>query len=266
MLADDERPTVTSATLHDLRGKTVIPGLIDAHIHLGKSRWQPDLYEREMRRMLMGGIVAAREMGGDLRVSGDVSRRTRLGLLEGPDLFYAATMSGEGFVRTSPRAVMAAQGLARGSAAWFQAVTSGTDLALAVARAKGTGANGLKLYAQLDAGLVARIVQEAHRQDMLVWSHATIYPDRPLDYVKAGVDLLTHACGLGWQDRDVSPARYREFDETTRPAYDSSLVEGGQPGDEEPLRGNGPPRDSVRADPCQPSTPRGRPFSAARLS
>jgi predicted amidohydrolase YtcJ len=187
---DGGRATDGPAEVSNLEGRVVVPGLIDSHIHLGmfgdRSRSARD---NELRRMLYGGIVAAREMGGDVRISGEAARRALLGQGESPDILYSATMAGPGFVQTAPRAEMAAQGLPRGSAAWMQAIDANTDVRLAVARAAGTGANGLKLYAQLPAVVVARIVEEAHRQGLEVWAHATIFPDRPMDYVAAGVDM-----------------------------------------------------------------------------
>jgi imidazolonepropionase-like amidohydrolase len=223
---DGGRATDGPAEVRNLEGRVVVPGLIDSHIHLGmfgdRSRSARD---NELRRMLYGGIVAAREMGGDVRISGEAARRALLGQGESPDILYSATMAGPGFVQTAPRAEMAAQGLPRGSAAWMQAIDANTDVRLAVARAAGTGANGLKLYAQLPAVVVARIVEEAHRQGLEVWAHATIFPDRPMDYVAAGVDMPSHACGLVWQDSDLDPGQFRDFDERTRPSFDPTLVD-----------------------------------------
>jgi imidazolonepropionase-like amidohydrolase len=65
--------------------------------------------------------------------------------------------------------------------------------------AKGTGATALKLYANLSPDLVANVTAEAHRQGMLVWSHATIFPTRPSAAVAAGVDVLSHSPYLVWE-------------------------------------------------------------------
>ena len=209
----------------DLDGKTVIPGLIDAHLHLlrfGRSR---EDRHTELRRMLFGGVVAAREMAGDVRISAEASRGILLGEVLGPDLYYSAVMGGPGYMLEDPRPAAAVAGLPVGSAAWMQAITAETDLSLAVARAAGTGAKGLKLYANLEADLVARIVEEAHRQGLRVWSHATIYPDRPIDYVRAGVDVTTHLCGLVWQDPDLDPSAFGDVHLRSRPTFDPQKVE-----------------------------------------
>ncbi len=223
--ATGSQPIPAEATVLDLDGKTVIPGLIDAHIHVLRFGRTREDRHTELRRMLYGGVVAAREMGGDARISGEASRGVLLGEIVGPDLYYSAVMGGPGFVLKDPRGTRAAAGLPVGSTGWMQSITPETDLALAVARAAGTAAKGLKLYANLDAGLVARIVEEAHRQGLPVWSHAIVYPDRPLDYVGAGVDVTSHLCGLPWQDPDLDPATFGDVNLNSRPRFDPEKVE-----------------------------------------
>jgi imidazolonepropionase-like amidohydrolase len=78
----------------------------------------------------------------------------------------------------------------------MQAVTDDTDLRLAVAEAHGTYATAIKLYADLSPELAAKITEEAHRQNMKVWAHATLYPAKPSEVVAAGVDAISHACLL----------------------------------------------------------------------
>jgi hypothetical protein len=78
----------------------------------------------------------------------------------------------------------------------MKAVTPQTDLRLAIAEAKGTGATGIKIYADLPADLVAAITKEAHSQGMLVWAHATVFPATATEVVDAGVDSVSHATML----------------------------------------------------------------------
>jgi imidazolonepropionase-like amidohydrolase len=91
----------------------------------------------------------------------------------------------------------------------MQAITSNTNLQLAVAEARGTGATAIKIYADLPASLVDAITAEAHRQDMQVWAHAAVFPAIPSEVVNAGVDVISHACMLGYE---VSSPRVPSFE------------------------------------------------------
>ncbi len=134
-------------------------------------------------------------MADDLRAVGDLARASRVGEIAGPDVYYAALMAGPDFF-TDPRTAQTTAGGLPGQVPWMQAVTGHTDLALAVARAAGTSATAIKLYADLDPALAGKITAEAHRQHLLVWSHATLFPARPSEVVAAGVDAISHACLL----------------------------------------------------------------------
>jgi imidazolonepropionase-like amidohydrolase len=91
----------------------------------------------------------------------------------------------------------------------MQAITAKTDIPLAVAEAKGTGATGIKLYANLPAALVKAITAEAHRQGLRVWTHATIFPAKPGDAVDAGVDTISHSPYLVWEAARRVPDDYK---------------------------------------------------------
>jgi imidazolonepropionase-like amidohydrolase len=98
---------------------------------------------------------------------------------------------------------------------WLQAVTAETDLPLAVAQARGTGAAGIKLYADLPAAAVNRIVAEAHRQGFPVWAHATIFPTSPAEGIAAGIDSVSHAYMLAYELNPTGSLSYH-----TKPAID----------------------------------------------
>jgi len=199
-------PSGAAPLFVDLGGGYVVPGLIDAHVHLATVP-DPSAAVAELGRLLRHGITAVRDMAGDARLLAHLALETRTGRVRGPDIHFAAVFAGPSFFQ-DPRARASAGGLAPGSAPWLQAVTDSTDLALAVARARGTSATGLKIYADLDADLVRRIAHEARRQGFPVWSHATVYPARPLDVVLSGVDVVSHACPVAWEAMATVPERY----------------------------------------------------------
>ncbi|UMP00059.1 amidohydrolase family protein [Amycolatopsis sp. EV170708-02-1] len=174
----------------ELGGRFLLPGLIDTHQHLNtppNRQWA----ERVLRRAVYGGVTAVRDMAGDLRQTADLARVALVGETASPDIFYAALMAGPAFF-TDPRTWSVAAGAQPGAVPWMQAITPDTDLPLAVARAKGTGAVAIKIYAELPAELITAITAEAHRQDMQVWAHATVYPTPPSQVVAAGVDVISH--------------------------------------------------------------------------
>ena len=190
-----------------LAERFLIPGLIDAHVHLATP---PDRRQAEavLRRDLYGGVTAVRDMADDLRAVGDLARASLVGEMAAPDIYYAALMAGPDFF-TDKRTAQVSAGGVPGRVPWMQAVTADTDLRLAVAEARGTYATAIKLYADLTPELAGRLTAEAHRQGMQVWAHATLYPAKPSEVVAAGVDSISHACllvhepqlrGLRWTD------------------------------------------------------------------
>lgn len=184
----------TKAKLIDLHGRFLMPGMIDAHVHLATP---PNRRQAEaiLRRDLYGGVTAVRDMADDLRPVGELARASLVGEIPAPDIYYAALMAGPDFFNDE-RAGQVSVGGTPGHVPWMQAITEETDLPLAVARAKGTWATAIKLYADLPADVAARITKEAHRQGLLVWAHATLYPAKPSEVVDAGVDAISHACLL----------------------------------------------------------------------
>jgi len=205
VVPDQDAPA--EATHVDLAGRFVIPGLIDTHQHLATPPDRADA-EAALARQVAGGVTAVRDMADDLRQIGDLARGTLVGEIPGPDIRYAALMAGPGFF-DDPRTWQVCQGAIPGEVPWMQAITADTDLPLAVARAAGTGATAIKLYADLPAAALAAITAEAHRQQLQVWAHATVFPASPMDAVAAGVDVLSHASLLPYEGEDLSWASYK---------------------------------------------------------
>ena len=191
---DIDRKLLAEAKVVSLKGQFLIPGLIDAHVHLATP---PNRRQAEaiMRRDLYGGVTAVRDMADDLRSVAELARAGLVGEIAGPDIYYAALIAGPAFF-TDERTVQVSAGGVPGQVPWMQAVQDGTDLPLAISEARGTYAAAIKLYADLSPQLAKRITAEAHKQHLLVWAHATLYPAKPSEVVAAGVDAISHACLL----------------------------------------------------------------------
>jgi imidazolonepropionase-like amidohydrolase len=192
--------------IEDASGLFALPGLIDSHVHLATP---PDrkFAEALLRRDVYSGVTAVRDMAGDARALADLSRAARIGEIAAPDIYYAALMAGPEFF-SDPRTAESTKGETPGQVPWMRAVTPDTNLPRAIAEAHGSGATGIKIYADLPAPLVANITAEAHRQQMKVWAHAAVFPASPAEVIDAGVDVVSHVCLLAYQASAEMPPAY----------------------------------------------------------
>ncbi|MEO9079076.1 MAG: hypothetical protein ABI268_07150, partial [Rhodanobacter sp.] len=135
------------ARVEDLQGRYVMPGLIDAHVHM--TDVEPDMahFRVFLRALVDGGVTGVRDMAGNARQLGYLSQLTNNDAIAGPDIFYSALMAGPSFFAKDGRVAAAAPGFAVGTAPWMHAVDPNTDLPSLMAQAKGTGATGIKIYA-----------------------------------------------------------------------------------------------------------------------
>jgi len=204
----DSQPIPKGANVEDVSGRYVIPGLIDAHVHI--TDVEPDVahYQAFLKALLLGGVTGIRDMAGNARLLGYLAQQTDTDAFAGPDIFYTALMAGPSFFAEDDRVQASAPGARPGETAWMRAIDATTDLPSALSEAKGTGATGIKIYANLPANLVQAITAEAHRQGLRVWTHATIFPAKPGDAVAAGVDTISHSPYLAWEAAPKVPDDY----------------------------------------------------------
>ncbi|NND60626.1 MAG: amidohydrolase family protein [Gammaproteobacteria bacterium] len=196
-----------SVTHIDLGGRTVIPGLIDSHVHLSGYPGDRAGIEQRMQQALRGGVTSVRDMAGDTRALADAERAMARDEFIGLTVAYSALFGGPSMF-DDPRISLASVGHEPGNAPWAQAIEADTDLVRAVAAARATGATGIKIYGNLDAGLITDITAEVHRQGMQAWAHSTVFPAGPVDLLDAGVDVLSHAPYLVWAAAPSIPDDY----------------------------------------------------------
>lgn len=187
------------ATVVDTSGKTMLPGLIDLHVHLiilghgDYARWDPwiaenKLVERVMevsaRQLLMAGVTSAADLGATLRESLSVRDRINKGEIPGPRMW----MSGPWITRDP--------GDYSDALPTQLIVDTPAEAARAVEQLADAGVDLIKAYVELKPEHYRAIADTAHRRKLRV--HAHVYD--PVDVrnaLESGIDVLTHAGSAG---------------------------------------------------------------------
>lgn len=86
-----------------------------------------------------------------------------------------------------------------GNTAWYRSISTKADVKPAITAAKKAGVTGIKIYASLSKELIQEITNEAHKQGLLAWAHAAIFPSKPMNVAQAGVNSMSHANDLVFQ-------------------------------------------------------------------
>jgi hypothetical protein len=193
-----------NARIIDVAGQYVLPGLIDSHVHYATNPDRP-YAEAELKRNIYGGVTGVRDMAGDARELAGLKRAALLNQIPSPDIFYASLVAGPSFFK-DPRTVVAALGEQPGAVPWLYAVDDKTRLPLAVAQARGTGASGMKIYANLPGTLVRKLIAEANSQHFPVWTHMQVYPASPYDSL--GATAVSHVCMIARHVREAGKSAY----------------------------------------------------------
>jgi imidazolonepropionase-like amidohydrolase len=171
----------------DVRGKWIIPGLIDSHAHVAP--WA-------LSRYLAWGVTTVRDVHGAQDTILAVRRRAAAGELPGPRIYAAGAMI-DGRPPTYADAI---------------GVDDATDARKAVDRLSVAGADFIKVYTRIDAPLLRAIVDEASTFRLKVAAHLGL-----TDAVTAasiGVGSIEHLSGVPEAAGDASAlysAHYRGF-------------------------------------------------------
>ena len=213
------------ADVRDMKGMTVIPGLIDAHVHLTSGPGEEAQIARMLRFGLLGGVTAVRDMGGDNIVLAGLAKKGADNNQAAPRIYYSTLVAGPQWF-ADPRPKASSHGGVAGEVAWMRAITPESDFAAVIAAGKATGATGLKIYADLSSGTVAQVTAEAHRQGLKVWAHSAVFPAKPTEVVAAGVDVISHSNYLGAEGMTPPPDSYESARRGQGIDYSKSPVEG----------------------------------------
>jgi imidazolonepropionase-like amidohydrolase len=156
------------ATVIDGRGKTLLPGLWDSHLHVGGDDWN-------LLQNVATGITNFRSPGSMIEESLSLIKRRAAGELLAPDGKVAVIID-----RKDP---LAAQGALT--------VTSAEEAVAAVRKVKEAGLWGAKFYTSMTPAWIAPAAAEAHRLGLHVNGHVPAGM-RPIEAVRAGYDEITH--------------------------------------------------------------------------
>ncbi len=91
----------------DVRGKFLIPGLINTHVHVATLA-DARLAKAYLRRELYSGVTSVRDMAGDSRLLVELKREAEFDEIAAPDIDFVALMAGPEFF-TDPRSHDAAR-------------------------------------------------------------------------------------------------------------------------------------------------------------
>jgi imidazolonepropionase-like amidohydrolase len=207
------------AIVIDTSGRTMMPGLIEAHAHLNilghgdYNRWYPwmtknGLIERAMEisamQLLRAGVTSAIDLGGPLKESLSVRDRINRGEIPGPRM----SMSGPWVTRALgnyPPEMNTMQKL----------VDTPEEAARAVDELAKAGVDVIKAYINLTPAHYRAIVEAAHRHQIRV--HAHVYAEQDVrNALEAGVDVLQHV-GSGGTAPPYSAELIRDVVNAGRP-------------------------------------------------
>lgn len=158
----------SGATIIDGRGKTLSPGLWDAHLHVGGDDWN-------LLQNVATGLTNFRSPGSMIDEAQSIATRRAAGDLLAPD--------GKIGIIVDRKDPLAAQGALT--------VTSAEEAIAAVRQIKSAGMWGVKFYTSMNPAWIAPAAAEAHKLGLHVNGHVPAGM-RPIEAVRAGYDELTH--------------------------------------------------------------------------
>jgi imidazolonepropionase-like amidohydrolase len=182
--ADVKAPA--GATRVSLTGKTVMPTIVDTHVHTSQER---EALTQDMRRRAYYGVSAAMSLGQD---TGEAPFQIRAQPIPGAARFFTA---GRGITAPEPGRTDAPY--------WIQSADEGRKAVQELAKQK---VDIVKVwvddrdgkYKKLTPDLYGAVIDEAHKNKLRVTAHLFTLEDAK-GLWKAGIDAFAH----GVRDRDI---------------------------------------------------------------
>src|SRR5579864_8050248 len=174
-----EKARRSGAVLIDGKGKFLIPGLWDMHVHMVFGDWFPRGKEVTLPLFVANGITGVRDMGGELEVLQQWRKEISAGTLIGPRIVMAGPML-DGPQPRFPSSV---------------AIRTPEDGRRAIDDLKRRGADFIKLQSLIPRDAVFAIADEAKKQGITFVGHV---PDsvRASEASNAGQKSFEHLIGI----------------------------------------------------------------------
>jgi imidazolonepropionase-like amidohydrolase len=192
-----------NATRVDLSGKTVMPAMINVHVHIGYegyTSWGAQNYtpanvlNHLQREAFYGTAVTVSVGSSPIDLSLQIQRDQGAGKLSAASQFFF--MPGYAPPNGGPDEVLRA---ATSALHVIQEVSTAEEARASVRQMHDEGMTAVKIwvddrrgtYPKMTPDVYNAIIDEAHKYGMLVHAHATTLPDQKA-VVRAGVDVLVH--------------------------------------------------------------------------
>ena len=159
--------------LVDGRGLYLMPGLVDAHVH----DFDPEVFGRVL---LANGVTLVRDMGMPTTQALELRQSANSGTMPWPEMIVTGAVL-DGYPPQIPDISFG--------------LHTAADARVAVQKQAAAGVDQIKVYSDLDIGLLQAVIQEAHRLGLKVVGHVpeAIYLE---DAVAAGQDGIEHLHGF----------------------------------------------------------------------
>jgi imidazolonepropionase-like amidohydrolase len=156
-----------NAQVIDGNGKSLVPGLWDAHMHVGD--------DAQGLMLLSMGVTSGRDPGAVVEPTIARNARIQKGQLLFPKIYSSVLIDGKGPLQAQVAV----------------SVSSGEEAVAAVRKAQETGFTGVKFYTSMKPEWLRAGIAEAKKLGLHVHGHvpATM---RPRDAIEAGYDEVTH--------------------------------------------------------------------------
>ena len=202
-------PAPFNARRIDVRGKTLMPGLFDVHVHPGlidgmaisAENYSRARIERDANHQLFFGVTHFLSLGFDRDAIFELREAQRAGRAGGARAYTA----GHGFAPVSGWKTPVPHGAARDSD-WYNRPAGAEEARALVRKEAARRSDIIKVwvddlrgtFVKMPPELYGVIIDEAHRQKLKVAAHIVFLEDAR-ELVRRGVDVLAHSV----RDREI---------------------------------------------------------------